>query len=399
MIDSPSSLSSAATVMPPPAVLAHKAPSGRFGQTLSAFLDARDATADAAPTPGADRQAVADDGKPLPDPALPDPAEPDPAEPDPDPTLALAAWLPVTPPAVATPTPAQPIATGGATAAATVSPGTPSLPTTPLATPGAPAPTDAPAPPLPPAKADPSLDTLIADALARAPRLEATAGHDVAAPDAPVALASIADAPPAMAVSATPQPAGQLFAAAMAASAWHDRSLQRAEQEPAAPGVLGLAAPIANAERATVLATSDSAGSALDLTQDHGLQKMIDQIATLRDEASDAATARDTRIRLVPDALGSVDVSVRSHGDRVHVHFAAEQEATRALLADAQPRLTELAAARGVRIGDTSVSADSGRGNGAAPQPRPTPSNAPSTTPPPRDTDAATAIPTDARVA
>ena len=58
-----------------------------------------------------------------------------------------------------------------------------------------------------------------------------------------------------------------------------------------------------------------------------------------------------------------------SEGDRVHVRFTAEHEATRALIADAQPRLSELAAARGVRIGDTSVSTGSGGGSTPHPQP------------------------------
>jgi flagellar hook-length control protein FliK len=80
----------------------------------------------------------------------------------------------------------------------------------------------------------------------------------------------------------------------------------------------------------------------------------------LRDEAN----ARDTRIRLVPDALGGVDVSLRKDGDTLHVHFTADTQATRTLLTDAQPRLAELADARGVKLGQTSV--DAGTGGGAS---------------------------------
>jgi flagellar hook-length control protein FliK len=69
----------------------------------------------------------------------------------------------------------------------------------------------------------------------------------------------------------------------------------------------------------------------------------------------DGADANDTRIRLVPDALGAVDVSVRKDGDRIHVHFAAENRASAQLLSDAQPRLADLAEARGVKLGQTSV--------------------------------------------
>ena len=73
----------------------------------------------------------------------------------------------------------------------------------------------------------------------------------------------------------------------------------------------------------------------------------------------DVANARDPRITLVPDALGKIEVALRQDGDTVHVQFAADAPATRALLADAQPRLAELAEARGLRLGDASVSAGS----------------------------------------
>lgn len=133
--------------------------------------------------------------------------------------------------------------------------------------------------------------------------------------------------------------------------------------------------PAADAARQiSVAATSDRNAAPLDLRHEPGLQRMIDHIETLRDDAN----ARDTRIKLSPDALGSVDVAVRQEGDRVHVRFTAEHEATRALLVEAQPRLTELASARGVRIGDTSVTADGASGgNDAAPQPQPQPRPAP----------------------
>jgi flagellar hook-length control protein FliK len=89
--------------------------------------------------------------------------------------------------------------------------------------------------------------------------------------------------------------------------------------------------------------------------------QMVERIETLRD----AAPIRETRIALVPDALGKVDIAVRQDGERVHVHFTAETQAARQILSDAQPRLTELAESRGIRLGQTSV--DIGQG-GANPQ-------------------------------
>lgn len=252
--------------------------------------------------------------------------------------------------------------------------------------------------PIPEAQPVPPLDRSITAALdaaltrATAVRQDATPAPRAAA-DAtqPLARAAPDRADATIIASTVPQPAGRVFAAAIA-TAWRDRTQRSGGPDGSAETIaLGGATPIQASERTIVSAAGDASQSGLDLTQDSGLQRMIAHIETLRDDAD----SRDTRIRLVPDALGGVDVAVRQVGDRVHVHFTAEQEATRALLADAQPRLTELATARGLRIGDTSVSADAGRGDGAAPQPRPTPFTAQ----PPRAATAETEIPTDARVA
>ena len=126
----------------------------------------------------------------------------------------------------------------------------------------------------------------------------------------------------------------------------------RRDPDDAAPAPIQLAA----SAPAPVASTADAQQSALDLRQERWPHAMIDRIERLRD----AADATDTRIRLVPDALGQVDVAVRRDGDTVHVHFTAEQAATRTLLADAQPRLAEIAEARGLRLGQTGVDGGTG---------------------------------------
>lgn len=173
-----------------------------------------------------------------------------------------------------------------------------------------------------------------------------------------------------IAVSTTPQPAGQVFAAAFAtAASWRERApLERpvsVDSDPAAPTPpLGFTTAVDLGSTTPVQPTGDAQRAPLDLTQDTGVQRMIDHIEVLRDHAD----SRDTRIRLVPDALGSVDVAVRQVGERIHVSFTAEHEATRALIADAQPRLTELAAERGVRIVGSSVATDANSGASSSPQ-------------------------------
>ena len=156
-------------------------------------------------------------------------------------------------------------------------------------------------------------------------------------------------------MSTTPLPAGLVFAAARATAAnWRDRpATDRAAPVLSSPPFASMA-PVATVATTVVQPTGNPQPAPLDLSHDSGVQRMIDHIEVLRDDAN----ARDTRIRLIPDALGSVDVAVRQDGDRIHVSFTAQHETTRALIADAQPRLTELASERGVRIAGTSVTTD-----------------------------------------
>lgn len=184
-------------------------------------------------------------------------------------------------------------------------------------------------------------------------------------PTRTVSTLPVGPSPAPTTLSQTPvtQPAGQVFAAAIASVVQQARRDEREPGDLRAP--LTIAATALEALHSNAIAAmAEAKHSALDLKQDSGLQGMIDHIESLRD----GADANDTRIRLVPDALGAVDVSVRKQGDRVHVHFAAENRASAQLLSEAQPRLAELAEQRGVKLGQTSVAAgvdaglDSNRG-------------------------------------
>ena len=168
-----------------------------------------------------------------------------------------------------------------------------------------------------------------------------------------------------------PQPgtvasASQVFGAAIqAATKARD---ERDTPDPTAPSVAA-GAPIS----APAIKTAEAQQAPLDMRQERWPHAMIERIEILRD----AADATDTRIRLIPDALGAINVSMRKDGDTVHVHFNAEQAATRTLLADAQPRLAELAEARGLKLGQGAL----GDGNAGSGQQRaPTPSQIPNRT-------------------
>jgi len=156
-------------------------------------------------------------------------------------------------------------------------------------------------------------------------------------------------------LAGTTAPAAQVFAAAMRAAAQTDRAAPAhdlgVERAPLDLTGASLAASGLAGAQPMIAAVVDSRGTPLDLSGDSWPGAMIAHIERLRD----AADAVDTTIRVVPDALGSIDVSVRRSGDQVHVQFAAEQAATRQILHEAQPRLAELAEARGLRLAGTAV--------------------------------------------
>lgn len=159
-------------------------------------------------------------------------------------------------------------------------------------------------------------------------------------------------APLAPPLPATPQPAGIPFATSWrAADDRDDRATTPADLRAAEASATAIAPALA------VAAASAGDQATLDLSKERWPHAMVAHIEALRD----AADAADTRIRLIPDALGSIDIGVRQDGDTLHVHFTAAEAQTRTLLQDAQPRLAEAAEQRGLKLGQSSVGADAGQ--------------------------------------
>ena len=123
-----------------------------------------------------------------------------------------------------------------------------------------------------------------------------------------------------------------------------------------------------------VQSVADAQQAAIDTRRSEWMSQTIDRIEALRDSPN----SRETSIRLSPDALGKVDVSIRHEGDRIHVRFTAENAQARTLLTEAQSRLTEIAEARGVKLGSASVDAgNAGQGQRQDAAPRTAPVSAP----------------------
>lgn len=80
----------------------------------------------------------------------------------------------------------------------------------------------------------------------------------------------------------------------------------------------------------------------------------LDQLAS--DLARSAGDTGQMRFRLNPSTLGHMTVELRQTDRGTAIHIAAETEAARAIIADAQPRLLAEARAQGVRVSETQVS-------------------------------------------
>lgn len=282
------------------------------------------------------------------------------------------------------PLPAAQLPTGSATPLPGIAP----LPADPAPVPAAAAPVaapaEAPAQEIAPAelKLSAALATSAPGTEAKPPVAPAAPAKAEGAPDKPAApirieIAAAPEAPkqvqPITLASIQPR-AEAVHAAAGSITAAVETPTQRRQtlRETTISSITTLAADAPRTH--AVPAMAEAQQQSLDLQTRDGMQAMVDRITALRDTPN----ARETSIRLSPDALGTVNISIRHEGDRVHVHFTADNAAARTALADAQPRLAELAEARGLRLGQTSVDGgaagqgqhlNQGQRQSAAPQP------------------------------
>lgn len=212
----------------------------------------------------------------------------------------------------------------------------------------------------------------------------------ILAPDAtasPSRVAAAGDVAPRDVQPATViQPALQAFGAALHRAVLAERRPRRD------PDIQAIAAPT------TSVATATPADpTPLDTTQQRWPEAMVARIEQLRD----AQNGADTRIRLHPDALGVVDVTLRQDATGTHVRLHAAEPATARLLADAQPRLQEIAETRGLRLAGSDVtgSQTSGQGWTGSDRRQPAPPSAATANRRPALDPAAADDPADTRIA
>lgn len=170
----------------------------------------------------------------------------------------------------------------------------------------------------------------------------------------------------------TAGPAGQVFAARIGAAL--DAPAPRSgKRTGAAIDPLSLLGTFQSGGASAMTARAVTGVAAADLpviqaSDPEWIEKFVDQIDMMRG----ADGARETRIRLSPDALGTLDVKIEQRDGQTHVQINADQAGARALLADAAPRLTDLAQARGLRL-NTSFADGQGQSGQRQDQGTPTP--------------------------
>ncbi|MBM3928617.1 MAG: flagellar hook-length control protein FliK, partial [Sphingomonadales bacterium] len=210
--------------------------------------------------------------------------------------------------------------------------------------------------------------------------------------------------PPAPPPAPEVRPAAQMFAQAMFAAApiRADRDDRRGDSPAttlfpsvsvaAQGGFSAMAVP------ATVAAQSGT----LDMARGEWMTSMIDRIETLRDESG---AIGETRLKLAPDALGAVDISVRrDEAGQYQVRIAADTAQARTLLAEAAPRLADMAEARGLKLSHAGVDSGTGANPGFTDSHRRDGQHAPAAPRRPvsaaaNDTSAATGTNSDTRIA
>jgi flagellar hook-length control protein FliK len=105
------------------------------------------------------------------------------------------------------------------------------------------------------------------------------------------------------------------------------------------------------APAATVTFQTAQPAAQVDTARAEWMQAMIDRIGDVVQEGG----KREALIRLLPDALGAVEVKIVERDDRLQVTLNADTAQARQLLSEHAPRLAELAEARGLRFAQTDI--------------------------------------------
>ncbi|MFW2829609.1 flagellar hook-length control protein FliK [Sphingomonas sp. ID0503] len=164
-------------------------------------------------------------------------------------------------------------------------------------------------------------------------------------------------------VQPPPMPIGvQINGATLASLAAAGAIVRNPADDPPPADVSGDAiaalAGVTQAQPVGPAAVSTPGQAVVDTSQQDWMTAMIDRIS----EMQGADGSKETRIRLLPDALGAIDISFHQKDGEMRVSFNAENPHARALLAEHASRLQEMADQRGLKLNEAQAG-----GNGPAP--------------------------------
>lgn len=123
----------------------------------------------------------------------------------------------------------------------------------------------------------------------------------------------------------------------------------------AAPHIVAQAAPVTATAPATAIATSTVATATLqaEVGTPAWQQSLGQQIAVFSRNG-----VHHAELRLHPEELGALQVSLRVSNDQAQVHFVSESHHVRAALESAMPNLRTMLEESGISLGQSSVGAD-----------------------------------------
>lgn len=195
-------------------------------------------------------------------------------------------------------------------------------------------------------------------------------GTNQPAPVQPTVVAPAPTAPSAPPHSFTlpPEMAREVAEMVRALSSESDDPAPASAPSTSSGGTTPIAQPTSQASTSLHPAFASAQRPAIDTGRAEWMQAMIERIA----EMPQVDGKREAQIRLLPDALGAIEIKIVERQDRLHVTMNAENPHARQLLAEATPRLHELAEARGLRLGQTGVGGGEQQDKRGAPEQQPT---------------------------
>jgi len=132
---------------------------------------------------------------------------------------------------------------------------------------------------------------------------------------------------------------------------------RRTDTAPIDAASAGLGQPATNIVQATISRPVTDIQGKGDTMVEHTLTIAKDGawLDNLAKDIADAGSGGDLQFKLAPENLGALSVAISQKDDGASIRLTADNQQTRDILVDAQPKLIEAARAHGLKVSDTQV--------------------------------------------